>query len=214
MPIKVSIVEDDAGLRETLSQFLNRSPGFTCISAYGNPKEAVRRLPDERPDVVLMDIKMPGMTGIECVGALRERAPDIKVIMLTAYEENDHVFESLAAGALGYLVKSSPLSRVLEAIREVHEGGAPMSAHIARRVVERFQPPTGGASATDDPSPRERLVLAYLARGHKYTQIADEMGVSVSTVRTFIGRIYQKLHVHSRTEAVAKFMRDRSDSAS
>lgn len=205
MLIRVAIVEDDTELRETVQGILNRTAGLACCGAYGDPREAVKRLPLERPDVVLMDIKMPGMTGIECVARLKAAAPSIKAIMLTVYEESDQVFESLAAGALGYLAKSAPLSRVLDAIREVHAGGSPMSAHIARMVVERFQNPS-----PKDPhaelSARERVVLQHLARGRTYEHIAGEMGVSVSTVRTYITRIYEKLQVHSRTEAVAKYL--------
>ncbi len=205
MVIRVAIVEDDADLRETVKSILDQTEGFVCCGAYGNPHEALKRLPEERPDVVLMDIKMPGMTGIECVARLKNACPDIKVVMLTVYEESDQVFESLAAGALGYLAKSAPLSRVLDAIREVHAGGSPMSAHIARMVVERFQ-----SRHTEDPraelSVRERITLQHLSRGRTYEHIADEMGVSVSTIRTYITRIYGKLQVHSRTEAVAKYL--------
>lgn len=208
--IKVSVVEDDPEVRQTLEAFLNRTFGFRCVSHYGHPAEALRELPRDNPDVVLMDIKMPGMTGIECVSRLMTLAPKIKVIMLTVYEENDAVYESLAAGALGYIVKSQPLSKVLEAIREVYDGGSPMSAHIARKVVEHFQKRPVPARDSQPLAPRERLLLAYLAEGKTYEQIADEMGVSVSTVRTYIVRIYEKLQVHSRTEAVARFVQDRS----
>ncbi len=212
--IKVSVVEDDSEVRQTLTAFLNRSSGFRCISHYAYPAEALRELPHDNPDVVLMDIKMPGMTGIECVSRLMAAAPKIKVIMLTVYEENDTVYESLAAGALGYVVKSQPLSKVLEAIREVYEGGSPMSAHIARKVVEHFQKRPVSAPESQALAPRERLLLAHLAEGKTYEQISDEMGISVSTVRTYIVRIYEKLQVHSRTEAVARFVQDQSRSKS
>jgi len=198
--IRVSIVEDDLPFREALQSYLNQSRDFRCVSAYADPREALRGLPKDEPDVVLMDLQMPGMTGIECVAALRQEAPGIRAIMLTVFEQDDNIFKALAAGACGYLVKRTPPPKILEAIREVMEGGAPMSAHIARKVVASFH-----QAATITLSPQERDVLGRLAQGHTYARIASEMGIAVHTVRNYIRRIYEKLQVHSRTEAVAKF---------
>ncbi len=200
MTVRVSIVEDDTPFRQTLERYLNRAAGFACVSAYGDPREAVRQLPNDRPDVVLMDLQMPGMTGIDCVAALRQQAPAIRAIMLTVFEQDDQVFQALAAGAYGYLVKRTPPAKILEAIREVQEGGSPMSAHIARKVVASFH-----QAATVTLSPREREVVTHLSHGQTYTLIAQELGITIHTVRNYIRRIYEKLQVHSRTEAVAKY---------
>ena len=198
--IRVSIVEDDLPFREALESYLNQSPDFRCVSAYADPRAALRGLPNDSPDVVLMDLQMPGMTGIECVMALRQEAPGVRAIMLTVFEQDENIFKALAAGASGYLVKRTPPLKILEAIREVMEGGAPMSAHLARKVVASFH-----QAATITLSPQERDVLGRLAQGHTYGRIAAEMGITVHTVRNYIRRIYEKLQVHSRTEAVAKF---------
>jgi DNA-binding NarL/FixJ family response regulator len=198
--IRVALVEDDMPFRETLESYLNQSPAFRCVSAYSHPRDALRGLLKDPPDVVLMDLQMPGMSGIECIIALRQELPSMRVIMLTVFEQDENVFKALAAGACGYLVKRTPPPKILEAIREVMEGGAPMSAHIARKVVASFHQ----ASAITL-SPQERDVLDRLAQGHTYARIAADMGITIHTVRNYIRRIYEKLQVHSRTEAVAKF---------
>jgi len=203
--INVSIVEDDAKLRATLERYLAAQPGFRCVSAYPNAEAAVSGLPEARPDVVLMDINLPGMNGIECVSRLRKELPLLKIIMLTVFEESEQVFKALSAGAFGYLVKSSRPAKILEAIREVHAGGSPMSGNIARKVVQSFQAQASARAETDTLSARELEVLQALSKGHTYKQIAAELGISLGTVRTYIQRIYEKLHVHSHAEAVMKF---------
>ena len=208
--ISISIVDDEKELRESIATFINGSPGFRCISAYGSAKAALQGLPGDRPDVVLMDINMAGMTGIECVAQLKELMPEVQTVMLTVYEDTGQIFNALSAGASGYLLKRSKPSKLLEAIREVHEGGSPMSSSIARKVVASFQksgPP--GEKAPNHPhlSPREEAVLNHLSKGYTYKQIACELGISIDTIRTYLRRIYEKLHVQSRTEAVAKYLR-------
>ena len=198
--VHVSIVEDDLPFREALQTYLNQAPDFRCVSTYADPAAALRGLPTDRPDVVLMDLQLPGMTGIDCLAALRQESPDIRVIMLTVFEQDENIFKALAAGAYGYLVKRTPPPKILDAITEVMEGGSPMSAHIARKVVASFH-----QAATITLSPQERDVLGRLAQGHTYARIANDMGIAIHTVRNYIRRIYEKLQVHSRTEAVAKF---------
>lgn len=198
--IRVSIVEDDLPFRDALQTYLNHAPDFRCVSTYADPASALRGLPKDYPDVVLMDLQMPGMSGIDCLASLRQESPEIKTIMLTVFEQDENIFKALAAGAYGYLVKRTPPPKILDAIREVMEGGSPMSAHIARKVVASFH-----QAATITLSPQERDVLGRLAQGHTYARIADDMGITIHTVRNYIRRIYEKLQVHSRTEAVAKF---------
>jgi len=205
MMIRVSIVEDDADYRRMLETLLNQSADLRCVSAYSDPSEALRQLPEDAPDVVLMDLQLPGMNGIDCIAALRALRPSLQAIMLTVFEQDEQVFQALAAGACGYLVKRTPPARILEAIREVQQGGSPMSAHIARMVVASFRQGTPAAL-----SPQETEVLARLSRGETYAAIAGDMGITVHTVRNYIRRIYSKLHVHSRTEAVAKFLGKRT----
>jgi DNA-binding NarL/FixJ family response regulator len=203
--ITVSIVEDDAALRETLARYVD-TQGFRCLSAYGSAEEALRELPKVKPDVVLMDINLPRKNGIQCVGELKELAPSSKCIILTAFEDADLIFQALTAGALGYLLKGVRPARLLDSIREVHQGGSPMSSQIARKVVAYFQKPRGQPLAEAQLSEREREVLECLAKGLLYKQIAAKMGISMATVRTYTQRIYEKLHVHTRTEAVVKYL--------
>ncbi len=201
MNIRVTVVDDDLKYRMTLVEFLSKSAGFECVSSYGDPAEALCGIPNDKPDVVLMDLDMPGMSGIDCVASLCGQIPEIRTVMLTVYEQDENVFNSLAAGAYGYLVKRTPPAKLLDAIREVSEGGSPMSAHIARKVVASFH-----QSARTSLSPQENNVLSRLSQGHTYDHIAQELDISVHTVRNYIRRIYEKLQVHSRTEAVAKFL--------
>lgn len=209
--INVAIVEDDAKLRETLKRYLMAQPGFRCAITAPNAEVALIDLPRLRPDVVLMDINLPGMNGIECVAKLRAAMPALKIIMLTVFDDDDQVFKALSAGAFGYLLKSSRPAKILEAIREVYVGGSPMSGNIARKVVQSFQAQAAAQAATraetDTLSPRELEVLQALSKGHTYKQIAGDLGISLGTVRTYIQRIYEKLHVHSHAEAVMKFAR-------
>jgi DNA-binding NarL/FixJ family response regulator len=208
--IKVSIVEDDTKLRETLVRYFAGQSGFRCLKAYPDGESALADVPQYLPDVMLMDINLPGKSGIECVPKLRQLAPSVKIIMLTVFEESEHVFTALSAGAFGYLVKSSRPSKILEAIREVYKGGSPMSGHIARLVVKSFHHQAALRAETDALTTREIEVLQGLSRGQPYKQIANELGISLSTVRTYIQRIYEKLHVHSQTEAVMKFAQNRA----
>lgn len=206
MSITVCIVEDDAALREEVRAFIDESPGLTCIGACATGEEAVEAVPLLQPDVVLMDINLPGMSGIECTRSIKSLAPDSQVVMFTVYENSDQVFEALAAGACGYLVKNTPPEKLLAAIEDIHNGGSPMSSHIARKVVQAFTATPAAAPAAADLSHREREVLELLAQGRAYKQIAAQLGLSIGTIRTYIRRIYEKLQVNCRTEAVVKFL--------
>jgi len=207
MPINVSIVEDSDKFRETLARVLNRAEGFRCLSHYPNAEEALKALPNDKPEVVLMDINLPGMNGVECVRQLKQLMPTIQVMMLTVYEDTENIFNALAAGATGYMLKRTSRDELLEAIREVHRGGSPMTTHIARKVVLSFQRAAPAASPTENLSPREQEVLDCLAKGFLYKEIAEKLNISYETVHTYIRRIYEKLQVRTRTEAVAKFLR-------
>lgn len=207
MTITVSLVEDQTGLRQSIAEYVNAAPGYRCVSAYASAEEALKGLPRDRPQVVLMDINLGGMSGIECVRKLREFTPAMQILMLTVYEDSELIFNALAAGASGYLLKRLPPPQILEAIADVVAGGSPMSSAIARKVVQSFQKPNRPAAEAITLSPREREVVEALAQGDAYKQIADRLGITIPTVRTYIRRIYEKLHVHTRTEAVAKFLR-------
>jgi len=205
--ITLSIVDDNQKLRDSITTFLNGSPGFRCVSAYGSAAAALEKLPTDKPDVVLMDINMPGIDGIECVARLKTQLPDMQIVMLTVYEDTDKIFKALSAGATGYLLKRCPPAKLLEAISEVHAGGSAMSSSIARKVVASFQKASPASAAEAHLSPREQMVLDCLAKGLTYKAIADQLQISIETIRTHLKRIYQKLHVQSRTEAVAKYVR-------
>lgn len=205
-PITVSIVEDDGRVRESLAGLITRADGFQCLSHYGTAEDALEDIPGKKPEVVLMDINLPGMSGIECVKKLKALLPEVQVVMLTVYENTEQIFQALSFGAAGYLLKQTPPDELLEAVREVHRGGSPMTSHIARKVVQSFQKSQTN-KATENLSPREQEVLDYLAKGYLYKEIADTLHISFETVHTYIRRIYEKLHVRSRTEAVAKYLR-------
>jgi len=209
MAIKVSIVEDNDQLRTTLAKMIARSEGFECLGHHPSAEAGLAAIPNEKPDVVLMDINLPGMNGVECVRKLKQILPNTQVVMLTAYEDTENIFNSLAAGAAGYLLKRSKSQEILDAVRDVLNGGSPMSTHIARKVVQSFQ--SRPAAAPSEPeaelSPREQEVLNLLSQGFMYKEISDKLGISFETVRTYIRRIYEKLHVRTRTEAVAKALR-------
>ena len=207
MPITVSIVEDNEQLRGTLARILNRAEGLRCISQYGNAEEALKALPKERPEVVLMDINLPGMNGVECVRQLKQVLPQTQIVMLTVYEDTENIFNALAAGAAGYLLKRTKTAELLEAIREVQRGGSPMTTHIARKVTQSFQKAGPSTQPTENLSEREQQVLDCLSQGFLYKEIAEKLGISYETVHTYIRRIYEKLQVRTRTEAVAKFLR-------
>jgi DNA-binding NarL/FixJ family response regulator len=206
MPTKICIVEDDAGLRESIASFIAGTAGFECLGAFASGEEALKAIPTLRPSVVLMDINLPGMSGIQCVKKLKEKMPELQTLMLTVYENSDRIFEALAAGACGYLLKSTPPERLIEAIEDVQNGGSPMSSHIARKVVQAFQPTTSARPLIEHLAPREQEVLDLLAKGCAYKQIAAQMDLSMGTIRTYIRRIYEKLHVNCRTDAVVKYL--------
>ncbi len=207
MPIAVSIVEDNEQLRATLARVLNRAEGFRCVSHYGDAESALQGLPKDNPDVVLMDINLPGMNGVECVRQLKQLAPRILAVMLTVYEDTENIFNALAAGASGYLLKRTKSAELLDSIREVQRGGSPMTTHIARKVVQSFQKSGPSPQPTENLSQREQEVLDCLSQGFLYKEIADKLGISYETVHTYIRRIYEKLQVRTRTEAVAKFLK-------
>jgi DNA-binding NarL/FixJ family response regulator len=207
MAIKVSIIEDDDWIRENLASRIKQTAGFVCAGSYRTGEEALTQLPAQAPDVVLMDINLPKMYGIECVRQLKALIPSAQVLMLTVYEDSDKIFNSLLAGASGYLLKRTSQAEIVEAIADVHRGNSPMTGHIARKVVQYFNQRGGFGTEVEKLSPREREVLDHLARGVPYKEIADVLSVSIDTVRVHIKGIYGKLHVHSRGEAVAKYMR-------
>jgi DNA-binding NarL/FixJ family response regulator len=204
MSIRVAIVEDHRAVRENLAVLLNAAPGFSCVASCASAEEAWQSLPAAAPEVVLMDIHLPGRSGIACVARLRSLLPQTQVIMLTIEEDTEQIFESLKAGATGYLVKHVAPEEILAAVSEVHGGGAPMSSHIARKVVTAFRQPLKGAANEAALSPREEEVLRLLAKGHRSKEIAEELGVALGTVNTYVRHIYEKLHVRSRAEAVAR----------
>ena len=204
--IKVSIVEDDRGTRVNLMAVLACAPSLRCLHAYANSEEALRGIPAEAPDVVLMDINLPGLSGIQCVAQLKSKLPAIQVLILTAYEDSKLIFDSLRAGASGYLLKNMPPSEIVQAVEQVHAGGSPMSMAIARKVVNHFQQIKQTSSEVDRLSKREQEILGLLAKGYLYKEIADQLGIAPGTVRVHLHTIYEKLHVQSRTQAVVKFL--------
>ena len=207
MPITVALVEDSDQLRGTLARVISRAEGFQCVSQHASAEAALEALPGEKPNVVLMDINLPGINGVECVRRLKPLLPATQVIMLTAYEDTENIFNSLAAGASGYLLKRTSSAELLTAIRDVLKGGSPMTAHIARKVVQSFHKAGASSQPTENLSQREQEVLDCLSHGLMYKEIAEKLGISYETVHTYIRRIYEKLQVRTRTEAVAKFLR-------
>jgi len=207
--IRVAIVEDDTWIRNNLAREIAKALGFSCLGTYATAEAALEAIPSVLPDVVLMDINLPGMDGVQCVRRLKEVCPDVQFLMLTVYEESENIFNSLLAGARGYLLKRTPMDKILEGIRQVQEGGTPMSDHIARKVVQYFNHKGTQASALEALAPREAQVLEKLASGASYKEVADQLSLSIDTVRMNVRHIYHKLHVHSRGEAVAKYMANR-----
>jgi DNA-binding NarL/FixJ family response regulator len=200
----VMVVEDDRGLREQLVKILETAPDIKCIGAFVSAEEALPKIFENHPDVVLMDIKLPGMSGIQCVAEIKKVVPGMQIIMVTVYEDSERIFRALKAGANGYLVKSSPPDQLLEAIRDVYKGGAPMSSHIARKVVKHFHLIGPSPKEAENISPREREVLDLLSEGFIYKEIGDKLNIGAETVRSHVKNICQKMHVRSRLEAVAK----------
>lgn len=206
MSIQVAIVEDDEGIRAGLTHMIERSPGFRFAGSHADAESALEQLPSSKADVVLMDINLPKMDGVECVRQLKPKMPGTQFIMLTVYEDNERLFQSLMAGANGYLLKRTPPAKLLAAIREVNAGGSPMSPQIARRVVQLFRLAPQPSSDVEQLTPREKEILDQLSKGFRYKEIVDNLGMSIDTVRTHIRNIYEKLRVHSRTEAVIKYL--------
>jgi DNA-binding NarL/FixJ family response regulator len=207
MRIKVAIVDDDEGIRSGLSALIKRAAGLKLVGEFANGESAVKEIPKLLPDVVLMDINLPGMKGYDCVRQLKTAHPAVQFLMLTVYEDSDSLFNSLRAGASGYLLKRTASARLLEAIQDVFDGGAPMSPQLARRVVQFFSKPSAEGLSLAKLTPAEREFLDQLANGYAYKEIADRMKISIDTVRSYVRTVYEKLHVHSRTEAVVKYLR-------
>jgi len=199
-------VEDDEEIRANLGHRIGSAPGFRLLRTYGDAESALADLPRQKPDVVLMDINLPGMNGIECVRELKARMPKSQFVMLTVYEDSNRLFKSLVAGASGYLLKRTPPAKLVAAIREAYEGGSPMTPQIARQVVQYFQQAREPAPEVQRLTPRETEVLQQLSRGFRYKEIVDNLGISAGTLHSYIRSIYDKLHVHSRTEAVVKYL--------
>ena len=208
-PIGVAIVEDDAALREGLAMLIAGTPGYRLTGQYPSVEDALGALPAGAPDVLLLDIHLPGMLGSEGVRHLRQRQPGLQVLMLTVFAEEDKVFESICNGACGYLLKTTTPARLLEAIREAHEGGSPMSPEIARKVVSLFQKTHEPPNPDDRLTPHEVRLLKMLSEGHSYQSAGGQLDVSVNTVRNHIRSIYSKLHVHSKSEAVTRALKGR-----
>ncbi len=204
--ITVAIVEDLDDIRNGLAVLINGSQGFQCVGVFPNGEEALKEIPTLKPDVVLMDIDMPKMNGIDCIKALKQHLPTLQITMLTVFEDDEKIFQSLQAGASGYLLKKTQPAKLLEAIQELFDGGSPMSSQIARKVVATFQQPATVSNTAQTLSQREQEILSYLAKGFRYKEIADTLFISVETVRTHLRNVYEKLHVRSRTEAVLKYL--------
>lgn len=204
----VAVVEDDHRLREKLLQILQNINDIECIASCSSAEEAIKVIPEAAPSVVLMDIKLPGMSGIQCVSELKRLMPQLQIIMVTIYEDSESIFKALKAGASGYLVKSGPPDQLIQAIRDVFSGGSPMSSHIARKVVQHFHAIGPATEEANNLSPREHQVLSLLASGYIYKEIGDKLNIGAETVRTYVKSICHKMHVRSRLEAVAKHRKD------
>jgi DNA-binding NarL/FixJ family response regulator len=207
MSIRVAIVEDDEQVRENLARLIGEAKGFECVASFSSGEEALTSWPRRAPDVVVMDINLPGISGVECVRQLKARSPDLHIVMLTVYDDSERIFQALQMGASGYLLKRSTTAEILHAIEDVHGGGAPMSSYIARKVVQSFRQQGASDQPTENLSKRETDVLEYVSRGYTNKEIAEALGLSAETVRGYLKTIYSKLHVRSRTEAAMKFRR-------
>ena len=206
MAISVAIVEDNPEVRRNLSRYIGGAPGFRCACACASAEEALRVIPQSSPDVVLMDIQLPRMSGITCTASLKKALPSVPVMMLTVYEDTDAIFNALKAGASGYLLKRSDPAKVLEALKELHHGGAPMTGEIARKVIDSFHRAKATVAPQDKLTAREEEILEHLAKGYVTKEIADKLAISAATVRFHLKHIYDKLHVHTRTEAVIRYL--------
>lgn len=205
MPITVALIEDDDGTREALSALLSHEPSLRLAGTYASAEEALAGVPSAWPDVLLSDIKLGGKSGIECAAALKAQRPELQVLMLTTYEDSELIFESLRAGASGYVLKKTPPAELIQAIEQVHGGGAPMSMEVARKVIGYFHP-ARAAAEPERLTPREEEILALLAGGCLYKEISERLDISLNTVRTHLKNIYEKLHVQSRGEATLKYL--------
>jgi DNA-binding NarL/FixJ family response regulator len=203
MSISVAIVEDETRVRVQLAKIINEAPGFKCQGVFSSGEQGLREIPRQPPDVVLMDINLPKMSGVECAFRLKKLVPQVQIVILTVYDDIEQIFKALEMGASGYLLKRTPSDEILKAVMEVHRGGAPMSSYIARQVVQSFRKRTN--QTVPDLSPREAEVLALVAKGFINKEIADRLGLSLETVRSYLKNTYDKLHVRSRTEAAMKF---------
>jgi len=205
--IRVAIVEDDARLRAVLTEVLASASDFTCVGVFPSGKSAIAKLPDSNPDIVIQDINLPDMSGVDCIAELSPRMPQTQFIVLTVYQDRDTIFKALAAGAHGYLVKPVKRDHLLGSLREIHSGGVPMSPNIAHQLIEFFRPPNPKSSSTVEVEPglgaREQQVLDFLVSGLSYKEIAGELQITTSTVGTYVRRIYEKLHLRSRREIIA-----------
>lgn len=208
--LKVVVVEDNDSIREGLKILIDGTEGYSCVNSFSDCESMLKKIVKLNPDVLLMDIGLPGMSGVEGIKRVKAFLPELTILVLTVYEENDLVFDALCAGASGYLVKKTPPSKLLEAIKEAHEGGAPMSSHIARKVIDFFQTkkPVSPQKGIYTLTPREKEILTGLVEGHNFKFISDSLFISIETVRFHFRNIYKKLHVHSQSEAVAKAIRE------
>lgn len=207
MNISVGIVEDDGVLRRSLARLVSDAKGMQCLAACATGEEALQKLPALKPQVVLMDLNLPQMPGTECIRRLKELSPATQVIVLTVYEDSEHIFLALKAGASGYLLKRSEPDDVLQAIRNAREGGAPMSSQVAHRVVQSFHEPVPTGFDTAVLTEREKEILLFLSKGFANKELAEQLQISVPTVRTHLRHIYEKLHVRSRSEAIVKYLK-------
>jgi DNA-binding NarL/FixJ family response regulator len=203
--ISVVVVEDDSSIRGILKTWLEETDGFTCVGVFPDVESALPQIPQIKPNVAIVDINLPGLSGIECVRQLKPQVPATQFVMLTVYEDSNHIFDALSAGATGYLLKTTSREALIAALREVHVGGSPMSGNIARKVVQNLQQLKPRLKPAAELSKRENEVLVLLAQGYLYKEIAEALGIKLDTVNTYIRRIYEKLHVHSRSQAVARF---------
>jgi DNA-binding NarL/FixJ family response regulator len=205
MNVRIAIVEDNADFSEELTQLLDDVPNFSCACVCRNVQTALRQVPRHAPDVILMDLQLPDGSGIDCTAELKRRVPQAHIMILTVYEDSAQIYQALAAGASGYLLKRTPPERLVQAIRELKDGGVPMSSEVAQKVIQAFRKPEGSAARTDGLTLREEEVLELLTRGHISKEIANDLGISLDTVNSHLKHIYKKLHVRSRVEAVMKY---------
>lgn len=208
MSIRVAIVEDDLGVQKALRAIIQRAANLSFCAAYNNAESALESILDSKPDVALVDINLPGMSGIQLVEELKSRRPELHIMMITVYEDGEQIFASLQAGASGYLLKRSQPEEIIQAIEQLQAGGSPMSPEVARKVVSFFQRPAAKDNHLQTLTTRELEILTELSKGYRYKEIADRLKISIETVRSHLHNIYEKLHVQSRTEAVVKFMQN------